>query len=63
MSNMAGEIVRGYRKVIGDDWDPRWSKGPEELSSPCPKGHVDRDVTRSGHLFCRTCERTRLAKK
>mgnify|MGYP000880769737 FL=1 len=32
------------------EWDPRWCKGPEELLSPCPKGHVNRGVTEGAKL-------------
>ena len=45
------------------EWDPRWCKGPEELLSPCPKGHVNRGVTVLAKLYCKTCDEARLAKK
>lgn len=45
------------------EWDPRWCKGPEELLSPCPKGHVNRGVTEGAKLYCKTCDQDRIAKR
>jgi hypothetical protein len=43
-------------------WHPMWCKDAEDLASPCPQGHVDRDVTDRGMLFCRTCAKATKAR-